>query len=220
MNLALTSRGASRHPVGLSVVIGAHVLLAALLATARIDRSAPAAPGPVAIVPGTPEPPKRVEAPLPKPDTAQPRQPVLQVPVIPDTPADDAAIVARPLDPDAREPVAAERPVAVARAEPAMRVQPRPASINAGASQCRPEYPAQAARAGVTGTSRIRFSVDAAGRVAAAQVLGSSGPTREHRLLDKAAADALAQCPIAVGTDDMGRPVGTTVDVEYVWRLD
>ena len=35
--------------------------------------------------------------------------------------------------------------------------------------------------------------------------------------MDKAAADALAQCPVQVGTDEMGRPVGTTTDVDYVW---
>ncbi len=39
-------------------------------------------------------------------------------------------------------------------------------------------------------------------------------------MMDKAAAEALAQCPVQVGTDDMGRPVGTTTDVEYVWTLN
>ncbi len=77
-----------------------------------------------------------------------------------------------------------------------------------------------AQRAGATGVTRIRFSVDASGRIAGSQILQSSGPTRENRMMDKAAADALAQCPLQVGTDDMGRPVGTTTDVEYVWRLN
>jgi len=160
----------------------------------------------------------RPASPLP-----QPRPPVLtmprtEVPLIPDD-------VPRPTaQPRTDDPAAVDRPAAKAdagRAElPAsLHVQPRAASINAGAAQCRPEYPAAAARAGTTGTSRIRFSVDAAGVVSGAQILASSGATREHRLLDKAAADALARCPIVVGTDDLGRPVGTTVDVEYVWTL-
>ena len=68
--------------------------------------------------------------------------------------------------------------------------------------------------------SRIRFSVDASGRVTGSQILQSSGPTRENRLLDKAAAQALAQCPVQVGTDEMGRPVGATTDVDYVWTLN
>jgi protein TonB len=101
-----------------------------------------------------------------------------------------------------------------------VRVPARAARINAGAAQCRPEYPAAAQRAGVTGTSRIRFSVDASGRVTGSRILQSSGPTRENRLLDKAAAQALAQCPVQVGTDEMGRPVGATTDVDYVWTLN
>lgn len=96
----------------------------------------------------------------------------------------------------------------------------RRAVLDAGAAQCRPVYPAAAQRAGVTGVSRIRFTVDATGRVAGAQVLQSPGPTRENRLLDKAAADALAQCPVTAGTDDRGRPVGGSADVEYVWTLN
>ena len=71
-----------------------------------------------------------------------------------------------------------------------------------------------------TGITRIRFSVDATGRIAGSQILQSSGSSREHRLLDRAAAEALAQCPVQVGTDESGRPVGTTTDVEYVWTLN
>jgi protein TonB len=101
-----------------------------------------------------------------------------------------------------------------------LHVAARLAHINAGAAQCRPEYPAAALRAGVTGVSRIRFTVDASGKVSAAQILQSSGATRENRLLDKAAAEALARCPVQVGTDEMGRPVGATTDVDYVWTLN
>ena len=65
-----------------------------------------------------------------------------------------------------------------------------------------------AQRAGVTGVTRIRFTVDATGRISGSQILQSSGPTRENRLMDRAAAEALAQCPVQVGTDEKGRPVG------------
>ena len=73
---------------------------------------------------------------------------------------------------------------------------------------------------GVTGVSKIRFTGDALGRIAAAQILQSSGATREHRLMDKAAADALAQRPVTVGTDETGLPVGGTADVDGVWALN
>ena len=52
---------------------------------------------------------------------------------------------------------------------------------------CAPGMPQQAARAGAQGTSRIRFYVDASGKVTAAEIVESSGPTREHRMLDNAA---------------------------------
>jgi protein TonB len=221
MSYALSQRGASRHPVGLSVVIGLHVLLAAVLITAKINRTPPAGVGTIDVVPQQPIPPKQVETPLPKPNQAQPMQPQLVVPVIPDAKPDDSTPVAKAFDPNDKPlPVVAEKPTEMAKADPGPRVQAHPASINAGAAQCRPVYPAQALRSGATGVSKIRFTVDAGGKVAAAQILASSGVTREHRMLDKAAAEALAQCPIVVGTDDMGRAVGTTVDVEYVWSMN
>ncbi|HEY9029404.1 MAG TPA: TonB family protein [Burkholderiaceae bacterium] len=219
MNYALSQRGAGRHPVGLSVVIGLHAVLALVLVGSRIAAPTHAADPQVTVLP---EPPKVVKVEptrTPEPDRRL-TAPQLVVPVIPDDDRQAPPLQVTPLGPD--KPTG---PVEVARVDdpPAakvVRVQPHPASINAGAAQCRPEYPAAAARAGTTGVSRIRFTVDAGGKVSAAQILASSGPTREHRMLDKAAAEALAQCPIVVGTDDMGRPVGTTVDVDYVWTLN
>jgi protein TonB len=93
------------------------------------------------------------------------------------------------------------------------------AIIKATDPSCRPDYPPAAQRAGATGVSKIRFTVDANGKVSAAEIIQPSGPTREHRLLDKAAQSALAQCPITVGHDAEGKPIGTTVEVDYTWKL-
>ncbi len=222
MNFALSQRRPDRHPVGLVVVIGLHAVLAAVLVAARLPR-APSEPPPIAL---TPLDPVRPVEPKPQklPDPARQTLPTLVIPppIIPtELPPPDAVVAKVDEYPQKNDLVAdlsgrhdddAVHNVA--------RVLAHAAHINAGAAQCRPDYPAAAQRSGATGVTRIRFSVDASGRIAGSQILQSSGPSREHRLMDKAAAEALAQCPVQVGTDEMGRPLGTTTDVEYVWTLN
>ena len=221
MNFALSQRRPDRHPVGLLVVVGLHALLAAVLVTARLAQK-PGEPPSIAL---TPLDPVRPEEPKPQklPDPVRVKLPTLVIPtpVIPTEPPPDT-VVAKVDDPvDKPEPTVVIASVRDDRpAHDVLRVLARAAHINAGASQCRPEYPLAAQRAGITGVTRIRFSVDANGRIAGSQILQASGASRENRLMDKAAAEALAQCPVQVGTDETGRPVGTTTDVEYVWSLN
>ena len=218
MNFALSQRRTDRHPVGLMIVVGLHVLVAAALLSARL-KSPPVEPPPINLEPLKPvvkvEPKPTVlpqaaqirlqlQAPLPVIDVDRPEPTLQVVPADNHPPVDPPAVIAR-----------ADLPVA-----PLTHPAARPAVLNAGALGCRPVYPPAAQRAGATGVSRIRFTVDALGHVGAAQILQSAGPTREHRLMDKAAADALAQCPVTAGTDEAGRAVGGTADVEYVWKLN
>jgi periplasmic protein TonB len=221
MSLALSPRRTDRHPVGLLIVIGLHVLLAAALVSARLARP-PSEPPPVALTPLDPVQPVKPK-PLPLPDPAKPqiRLPlVVELPVVQADPPPQA--IAAQVDDHADKPeiVASVTPRGDGIVHPGARVPARAARIDAGATQCRPEYPAAAQRVGATGVTRIRFSVDATGRVAGSRIVQSSGPSREHRLLDRAAAEALAQCPVQVGTDETGHPVGTTTDVDYVWTLN
>ena len=58
------------------------------------------------------------------------------------------------------------------------------------------------------------------GRIAGSQILQPSGLTRENRLMNRAAAEALSQCPVQVGTDEKAAPSATTTHVEYVWTLN
>ena len=85
---------------------------------------------------------------------------------------------------------------------------------------CRPSYPEAAVRAQATGVSRLRFTIDARGNVVTAEIIQSSGPTREHRMLDNSAKFALATCPIKPAVDANGVPVASTVELTYTWKLD
>ena len=223
MNFALSQRRPDRHPVGLLVVVGLHGVLAVALLSAKLVNKPPAQV-PFAVL--TPlDPPKPIEPDrrqLPKPTDPVIRPPFVVPLVIPvDPPPPDfirAEVNEHPKPPD--ETIADVGGSGGGGVREPIRLTPRAARINAGDAQCRPEYPAAAARAGVTGKTMIRFSVDATGRISGSQILQPSGTTRENRMMDKAAAEALAQCPVQVGTDEMGRPMGTTTDVTYVWSLN
>lgn len=221
MSLVLSPRRNDRHPAGLLIVIGLHALLAAALVSARLARPT-SEPPPIALTPLAPVQPVQPK-PLRLPDPARPRiqRPMLVEPPIVQADPPPEAIAAK-ADDHAGQPgiVASVTPPGDDIVHKVARVLARVARIDAGAAQCRPGYPAAAQRVGATGVTRIRFSVDANGRIAGSRILQSSGPSREHRLMDRAAAEALAQCPVQVGTDETGHPVGTTTDVEYVWTLN
>ena len=218
LNYALSQRGATRHPVGLLVVVGLHVLLAAALLTARLNASAPkvlqVALTKIDVAP--PPPPK--PAVLPDAPKTLLRQLVAPVPqVVVDHP--DAIQVAAPTAPPASPGPAAPAPATDGDSGSSLlRVPARPTRISAGDPSCRPVYPHIAEREGVSGITKLRFTVDAAGHVSA-QLLETSGPLRENRRMDQAAIDALSHCPVTVGTDELGRPVGGTVDVNYKWTI-
>jgi protein TonB len=221
VNFAESQRNPGKHPTGLIIVVIMHVLLAYALVsglakkvvdvikvteTKVVDAPPPPPPPPPKDLP---PPPKN----LPPPPVYVPPPPV-DVPPPPPTPQITTTAVLPPPAPERHAepapPPAPPGPAPVARA----------AFVNAADPGCRPDFPAAALRAGVTGVSHIRFTIDAAGKVTNAEVLGSSGPTREHRLLDNAAKLALAGCPIKVGTDAQGRPIGTQTEVLYTWKLD
>jgi len=219
VNFAESQRNPGKHPTGLIIVVVMHFLLAYALVSGLakkvVDKVMVTETKVVEAPPPPPPPPPKD---LPPPPKNLPPPPVYVPPppvdVPPPPPAPTVAATTVPPPPaverhvEATAPAAAPGPAPVARA----------AVINANDPGCRPEYPAAALRAGASGVSRIRFTVDASGKVTAAEVVGSSGPTREHRLLDNAAKSALASCPIKVGTDAEGHPIGTQVEVLYTWK--
>jgi len=219
VNFAESQRNPGKHPTGLIIVVVMHFLLAYALVSGLakkvVDKVMVTETKVVEAPPPPPPPPPKD---LPPPPKNLPPPPVYVPPppvdVPPPPPAPTVAATTVPPPPAVERHVEATAPVAAPGPAPAARA----AVINANDPGCRPEYPPAALRAGATGVSRIRFTVDASGKVTGAEVVGSSGPTREHRLLDNAAKLALAGCPIKVGTDAEGHPIGTQVEVLYTWK--
>lgn len=221
MNFAESQRNPGKHPTGLIIVIIMHVLLAYALVSGLakkvvdvvkvVEAKAVDAPPPP-----PPPPPKDLPPPpknLPPPPVYVPPPPV-DVPPPPVQQQITTTSVMPPPAPEPRiQPPAPPAPVATP-------VTARPARFNANDPACKPEYPPAAVRAGATGVTKMRFVVDATGKVTSAEIVGSSGPTREHRLLDNAAKSTIAACPFTPGVDVEGHPTGTTVPVEYVWKLE
>ena len=221
MNFAESQRNPGKHPTGLIIVVIMHVLLAYALVSGLakkvVDKVMVTETKVVeAPPPPPPPPPKDLPPPpknLPPPPVYVPPPPV-DVPPPPIAPTITTTNVLPPPAPDRKvEPAAPPAP-------PAPSITARAARIDANDPACKPEFPPAALRAQVSGVSRIRFTVDAAGKVTSAEVVGSSGPTREHRLLDNAAKSALATCPFTAGVDAEGRKIGTQTEVSYAWKLE
>lgn len=92
----------------------------------------------------------------------------------------------------------------------------KPAIVNL--KSCAPtadDYPVSAARAGLTGRTRLKFTVDEKGRLKEFGVAESSG----HLILDYTALIKLASCRFIPGRSADGKPIGDSFTVEYVWTL-
>jgi protein TonB len=74
-------------------------------------------------------------------------------------------------------------------------------------------------RSGAQGATVLSFHLDESGKIASGKVLRSSGPTREHRMLDAAALNALMACAIEAEVEESGQPVSRDVVVVYTWLL-
>jgi protein TonB len=100
--------------------------------------------------------------------------------------------------------------------------QPRVAAVAAitSVNDCKPDYPAAALKEEATGTTKIRFTIDASGKMTGAEVLKSAGASRAHKALDRAAVSGLGECKFRPGRDENGKAVGAFADVEYVWKLE
>jgi periplasmic protein TonB len=225
VDFAESQRNPGKHPVGLIVVIVLHILLGWALVSGLAKRVVEIAMKPVEtkiieeVKPPPPPPPENLPPPpknLPPPPAFVPPPEVNIAPQPTPAPAiTTTAVAPPPAPPVTLAPAAAPAPPA----PPAPKPVARAAQIDVS-SCAKPTYPAAAARAEATGTTRIRFSIDGSGQVTKTEIVGSSGASREHRQLDRLAAEALGACKFRPGTDENGRPVGTSTNVDYVWRLE
>ena len=87
-------------------------------------------------------------------------------------------------------------------------------------TSCKPKYPPEALQAKASGATRVRLVIGADGRATDAEIIGASGPTREHRLLDDTTRGALMNCNFQPAVTEDGTPIAATVDVQYNWKLD
>jgi protein TonB len=89
-------------------------------------------------------------------------------------------------------------------------------AVLADANGCaKPDYPANAARNGETGTVTLALLVGADGRVSSSRVQKSSG----SRELDRAAVNALSLCKFKPATNGGAAEAGWA-QIAYVWSLD
>jgi TonB family protein len=80
----------------------------------------------------------------------------------------------------------------------------------------RDDYPVDSRRLNEQGTTRMRFSVDASGKVVQADLARSSGYPR----LDEVALNKLSACTFKAGMFAEGRQFSGPMEVDFVWRLD
>ena len=226
MDYAQTQRNPGKHVVGFSVVLALHLLLGWALLNGLAQRIVEVIKAPIEtkiieeVKPPPPPPPENLPPPpkfAPPPPSFVPPPEVNVNPPPMQAPTITTTTVAPPPTAVTIQPPAPPAPPA----PPRPRVAAIPAIANAGA--CAPtndDYPSAAKRAEATGTTKVRFTVGADGKLVSAELVKSAGPSREHKMLDRVAISKLSECNFRAGTDENGRPVGATVEVEYVWKIE
>lgn len=213
MDYARQQRRPTKHLVGLSVVVGMHLVLAWALqnglahkvmsiAKKPIDAKLIEEARPKELPPPPPPPPPKTAKPPPPPDYVPPPEVSL-----PSAAADSANTISA----FTRAAPAPEAPAPAPAPKAAVHV---PAVVSASSCE-KPEYPAASRRLEETGTVVLRFLIAEGGRVVDSKVEASSGSPR----LDEAARLALARCKFKPGTVD-GVPEQSWASMKYTWRLD
>ena len=78
-----------------------------------------------------------------------------------------------------------------------------------------PDYPPAALRAAAEGTSAVVVTFDAQGLLVDGRIVSPSGPTREHRILDRTALESFALCQVPPA----GKPGNRSFGMSYGWHI-
>jgi protein TonB len=227
LDYAEQQRNPGKHLIGISVVLALHLVLGWALMNGLAQRLVEVIKAPIEtkiieeVKPPPPPPPENLP---PPPKFAPPPPSFVPPPEVNVNPQPQAPsiTVTREQPPPTAITVAPAPPAPVAPPAPPAppKAQARPAIANASA--CAPtgdDYPNAAKRAEATGTTRVRFTIGADGKLTSAEVVKSAGSSREHKLLDRVAVSKLSECSFKPGADENGKPAGGSFDVEYVWKL-
>lgn len=223
---AAQQRKPGKHIVGIGIVVLMHILLGWALVSGLARKVVEVIKNPIEtkIIEETKPPPPPPENLPPPPKLAPPPPSFVPPPEVvvapPPTPA--PTITTTTVAPPPAPVTIAPAPAPAAPPAPAPIAQPA-RLFAADARSCAPtadDYPQAAIRANATGTTVVRFTIDASGKLASADVVRSAGASREHRLLDRVAITKFSECKFSPGVDANGKPVGGVVSVEYVWKLD
>jgi protein TonB len=220
MHFSHLNNGSGTKATKLAVVAGLHVILGAALIhsinTRHVTMPKIAEDMLVMIQPDIPKPkPPEPEPPKPMPKTKPPEivvpkqevetQPPEDPPQVQSTTQADEA----PAQP--AQPTQAEAPPA----QPSDNSGAMRTAVLADPNGCaKPDYPANAARNGETGTVTLALLVGTDGKVTSSRIQKSSG----HRELDKAAVNALSMCRFKPATNN-GTPEAGWAQIAYVWSL-
>ncbi len=170
---------------------------------------------PVINPPPEPEP----EIPLPEPETQQPEREIAELEPAA-KPPESTPLPLSPIVPSLppEEPTPALPPEIEASAENAIAAPKKTGNITAARllGEFKPEYPSFSKRKNEEGRVALLLQILADGSVGTVEILSSSGSSR----LDKAAQNAAKKCPYAPARDENDRPIESTVNLSYIFRLN
>ena len=225
MDFAEQQRKPGKHMVGFGIVLALHLLLGWGMLNGLAQRMVEVIKGPIEtkIIEETKPPPPPPPDNLPPPPKFAPPPPSFVPPPEvnvnpPPTPA-PSITTTQVAPPPTPVTVAPPAPVVAAVAPPAPRVAVRTEpKIDFSGACDKPEYSSAARRAEAQGSVTVLYTMDTSGVINEATVEKSSGPTREHKMLDRLTLEAIKACKGKPGTLE-GKPEKLTARVVYVWKI-